>query len=61
MTGLVKARKSAGMTMTELARRAGVSVISIYRYEHGMRKPTSEILLRMAQALNVTMEDLLRG
>lgn len=59
MKGLTKARKAAGMRMSELARRAGVSVTSIYRYEHGLRKPTAEILLKMAQALNVRMEDLM--
>ena len=45
--------------MSELARRAGVSVTSIYRYEHGLRKPTAEILLKMAQALNCKMEELM--
>ena len=59
MKGLTKARKAAGMTMAELARRAEITVTSVFRYEHGDRRPKADILLRMSKALNVSMEELM--
>ena len=43
----------------ELAKRAGLSEVSLSRYITGHRKPTYDIVIRIAQALNCLPGDLL--
>jgi transcriptional regulator with XRE-family HTH domain len=49
-TVLTKARKRAGLTQAELARRAGTSQPVISAYEHGRRDPSIETLRRLVRA-----------
>jgi Zn-dependent peptidase ImmA (M78 family) len=53
-------RKAAGLSMRELAARAGISHNAIARYERGEMMPGSAVLVRLASALDVGLEPLLR-
>jgi transcriptional regulator with XRE-family HTH domain len=44
-------RKAAGLTRKQLALASNVTMMSIYRYEKGMRKPSAEIAKRIAKVL----------
>ena len=53
-------RTAAGMTQSELARRAGVTSRTIQNYELGDRRPSNmEVIQRIADALGTTTEYLL--
>ena len=52
---LVKARKSAGLTQTELSEKTGISQADISRLENGSRNPSVAVLERIAKALNSTL------
>lgn len=51
-------RRSRKLTRVELARRAGLSVTTMYDYEHGETLPTFINLLFVAKALNARVSDL---
>ncbi len=52
---LRKARKAAGFTQAELAKRVGVTTRSIQFYEQGTREPkTSAVYVKLAQELGVS-------
>ena len=53
------ARKKAGLTQKELAEQSGVAAISIHQYEAGKRHPQLEQLLRIATALQVSIQELM--
>jgi Zn-dependent peptidase ImmA (M78 family)/DNA-binding XRE family transcriptional regulator len=59
---LRSARKMAGLSMEELAKKAGgvVTKQSISKYENGMMKPSSDVLIRLASALEVKPEFFFR-
>lgn len=53
-------RSEKGLSLTELARRAGVSKSYLHSIEKGdTQSPSAEILLRIANELNTTLADLL--
>ncbi|MFR6349259.1 MAG: helix-turn-helix domain-containing protein [Enterocloster aldenensis] len=52
-------RKEKAYTQAELAKRAGLSEISIRKYENGDRKPKIETLQRIATALGVGLDAFL--
>lgn len=52
-------RIAAGLTQAELAARAGTAVGTIQQYELGIRQPRLDQLSRIADALDVTILDLL--
>lgn len=52
------ARKKAGMTQAELAKRLGISYVGISQWENDIRNPKYETLLRIAKALNVEVDTL---
>jgi transcriptional regulator with XRE-family HTH domain len=56
---LAELRKSAGLSQYELARYVGVPQANIAFWERSEKPPRSEVLPKMAQALGVTVEDLL--
>lgn len=49
-------RASRGWTRAELARRAGLSTLTIYRAEHEKYTPTITSLLKIAEAFDVALE-----
>ncbi len=51
-------RRRRDLTLTELAARTGVSVSTLSRLESGERRPTLELLLPLAQAHGVTLDEL---
>ena len=53
---LTRARRRAGLTQAELARRAGTSQPVISAYEHGRRDPSIETLRRLVRAAGAELE-----
>src|SRR3954466_13122029 len=51
-------RKDRGVTLTELAERTGISKSTLSRLENGRRRPSLELLLPLAQAYRVPLDDL---
>jgi len=56
---LAELRKDAGLSQYELARYVGVPQANIAFWERSEKPPRSEVLPKMAQALGVSVEDLL--
>jgi transcriptional regulator with XRE-family HTH domain len=54
------ARQSAGLSMRDLADRAGVSKALLSQLERGVANPTIEILSGVAAALSLELADLIR-
>lgn len=57
---LKMARKMAGMSQQKLGEEAGVSRMSISKYERDINVPKSQVLIKLARALDVKIEYLLR-
>lgn len=57
---LHRARKAAGLSLRDLGERVGVSHAAIKKYEDGSAMPSSDILIRLARALNVRSEYFFR-
>ncbi|MGQ9915973.1 MAG: substrate-binding domain-containing protein [Bryobacteraceae bacterium] len=55
---LTAAREACGISVAELARRAGVSRQTVYAIESGVFIPNTAVALRMARALEVPVEQL---
>lgn len=52
-------REQRGLSMTELAARAGLSRAMISFIEHELRNPTLDTLLRIAEVLDVELSDVI--
>jgi Zn-dependent peptidase ImmA (M78 family)/DNA-binding XRE family transcriptional regulator len=55
------ARKAAGLNQRELASMCHVSAMAISKYENSLMMPQSSVLVAMSQALNVSIEFLLKS
>ncbi|GAA2891951.1 XRE family transcriptional regulator [Streptosporangium fragile] len=51
-------RNSRGITLTQLAETTGISVSTLSRLESGERKPNLELLLPLARAYQVPLDEL---
>jgi transcriptional regulator with XRE-family HTH domain len=51
-------RKKRGTTLTQLAQTTGISVSTLSRLESGERRPNLELLLPLARAYQVPLDDL---
>ncbi|MGP3988372.1 helix-turn-helix domain-containing protein [Streptomyces sp. 3N207] len=51
-------RRQRGTTLAELSTRTGISVSTLSRLESGSRRPTLELLLPLAKAHGVTLDEL---
>jgi transcriptional regulator with XRE-family HTH domain len=51
-------RKQRGVTLTDLAERTGISKSTLSRLENGQRRPSLELLLPLAEAYRVPLDDL---
>jgi len=58
---IAKKREELGFTQTELARRAGLKPPAISQYEGGSRNPSYEALIKLSNALGVTVDYLMSG
>lgn len=54
------ARSMAELSQRKLAKAMGVSAMAISRYERGLDIPSSGVLIRLAQVLDVKVEYFLR-
>ena len=52
----VRCRKMQGTTQAELAKRAGLPRSNITRFESGNYNPSLELLVRIAAALEMTLQ-----
>jgi transcriptional regulator with XRE-family HTH domain len=55
---LRRVREERGLTLTEAAQSTGISTSTLSRLETGQRRPTLELLLPLAQAYRVPLDDL---
>lgn len=55
---LQRLRKQRGITLTSLAAATGISKSTLSRLETGQRRPSLEVLLPLAQAYRVPLDDL---
>ena len=53
---MLRERKKQGLTQAELAEKAGISTMTIRRYESGDRKPRLEEALKISDALSINGE-----
>jgi transcriptional regulator with XRE-family HTH domain len=53
---LAEARRAAGLTQQELADKAGVHISHVQRIEAGTSQPTVDVLKRLAEALQVSID-----
>jgi|SRR5579871_3782697 len=58
---LQRLRIEAGLTQEQLAEKAELPVFSLRNWEYDQRSPRSAALLRLAEALDVQMEELVRA
>lgn len=56
---LIEAREHKAITQVELAVKAGLRGSAISNFETGMRKPSIEQLVKLADALGVSVDHLL--
>jgi len=54
-------RTDKGMTQSDLAELVDLTYIQVGRYEKGKSNPSSEVLQRLAVALNTTTDFLMNG
>jgi transcriptional regulator with XRE-family HTH domain len=55
---LKRLRQRSDITLTDLAKKTGISVSTLSRLEAGLRRPTLEQLLPLARAHGVTLDEL---
>ena len=55
---LKRIRAQRGVTLTDLSDRTGISTSTLSRLENGQRRPSLELLLPLAQAYRVPLDDL---
>ncbi len=56
---LKQVRTERGVTLGDLAERTGISTSTLSRLENGRRKPSLELLLPLAQAYRVPLDELI--
>lgn len=56
--GLKAAREKSGKTQAQVAKETGVSVRVYQYYEAGIKLPRVDVAIRIAKALDATVEEL---
>jgi transcriptional regulator with XRE-family HTH domain len=54
-------REALRLTLKEVAARAGTTPAAVSHIERGIRKPSAEMVARLARALDCSVDDLLMG
>ena len=57
---LKEIRKKKKITQAELAKKAGIGVASLIRYENGERQPNLDMIIKLAKALELENVDILQ-
>ena len=57
---MAQARNKIDMTQVELARLVGITQKDVSRYEHNFRCPILPIAKRIAEALGITLDELVK-
>lgn len=58
---LKQARKQIGLTQGQLAKKIGADIQRISKYERGVLIPTTEIMVKLSDALDVSLDYLLKN
>ena len=58
---IAQKRKAAGLTQKQLAEKLNISFQAISKWEKGMAMPGSDVLIKLANELQVNVEDILNG
>lgn len=58
---LKQARSAKNLSQNELANLVGIHVTNISRYERGENRPTTDVLTKLANALDTTADYLMSG
>lgn len=58
---IIQRRKELNLNQTELAKRAGLQPPAISQYESGTRNPSYDALVKLSNALHVTVDYLVSG
>ena len=61
MIGLRAIRKRKGITQEALGALTGIEPNTLSRYERGTLSPSAKAVMRIAEALNVSVDELLNG
>lgn len=59
MEKLHKKRIEKGWSQVELAKRSGITNVSIFNYEKGLRFPRRDVLYKLAEALECEVSDII--
>ena len=54
-------RKKHGFSQIELARTVGVTQQAISAYEKGIRQPPIDVLIKLSEIFNCTIDELVKG
>jgi transcriptional regulator with XRE-family HTH domain len=54
-------RRRQGLTQKALAEKTGLSILTINRYESGLREPRASDIKKLCEVLNVSEAELLNG
>lgn len=60
MTAIKDIRKRMNITQKQLADLAGINQTDVSRYENGERIPTLSVAIKIAKALNCTVDELVK-
>lgn len=60
MLRIMELREAAMMTRAEFAERVGVSVVAVFKWEHGYAVPLADKLPLIARTLGVRIDELYR-
>ena len=61
MNRLAEIRKEAGFTQAELAALLNITQGAVSQWEQGATHPTYAVLKRLANILNISLDDLIEG
>ncbi|HEU4886845.1 MAG TPA: helix-turn-helix transcriptional regulator [Thermoanaerobaculia bacterium] len=58
---LARFRNASGLSITQLAKQAGIDYMQVSRYEKGAHLPTLDNAIRIARVLRITLDQLATG
>ena len=59
MENLKKLRKTYKLTQAQLGKKIGVAGNSIGQYENGLREPSIDVLIKISEIFNVSVDEIL--